>query len=284
MAIIQNMELKSRTGKWALRAIYLILAIGACVQFFPLVWLFLGTFKTSGELISAVPSFFPKNWSFASYVEAFHKYNIWENIYNTVFVCVAIIVAQTFTSTLAAFALSKIKPKCSKVVYMIIIGTQMFSGTALLFPTYIMMTRLGLIGSKWSWILASSAWGYAILLYKSFFDGIPKDLIEASQIDGAGTFRQIANIIIPLSKPIYAVNILNTFMAVYNEFLLPTMLLPQEKDWTLMMRIFNMSSTGTVPENIKYVLLFVTCLPSIIFYLFAQKNIQQGISTSGLKG
>ncbi|MBO5060110.1 MAG: carbohydrate ABC transporter permease [Clostridia bacterium] len=284
MAVIQNIELKSRKGKWLLRFIYLFLVVGAIIQFFPLTWLFLGTFKTNAELISAVPSLLPAKWSIDAYIEAFSKYKIWENLYNTFFVCAFIIIAQTFTSTLAAFSFSKVRPKSGNFIYMMFLGTQMFSTTALLFPTYIMMSKMGMIGSKWSWVLCSSAWAYAIVLYKSFFDSIPKDLIEASEIDGAGTFRQITNIIMPLSKPIYSVCILNTFMAVYNDFLFPLMLLPDEKDWTLMIRIYSMSNTGDIPDNVKYVLLFVTCLPSIIFYLFAQKNIQQGISTAGLKG
>lgn len=282
--VIQNVELKSFKGRAMIYFLYVILSIGAIVQFFPLVWLFLGTFKTNNELISAVPSFFPARWNVETYAEAFIKYDIWNNLYNTAFICISIIVVQTFTSTLAAFALSKVKPKCSNVVYMIMLGTQMFSATALLFPTYIMMTKMGLIGNKWSWVLCSSAWSYAIVLYKSFFDGIPKDLIEAAEIDGAGTFKQIMEIIIPLSKPVYTVCILNTFMAVYNDFLFPLMLLPEEKDWTLMIRIFRMSNGGDTPENIKYVLLFITCIPSIVFYMFAQKNIQEGISTSGIKG
>lgn len=284
MPVIQDIEMKSRRGKIIKCIIYVFLTVGSFIQFFPLIWMFLGTFKTNNELISAVPTIFPEKWSFASYIEAFSKYDIAHNLFNTFFICIAIIIVQTFTSTLAAFSLSKLKPKGSGVIYMIIMGTQMFSTTALLFPTYIMMTRMGLIGHKVSWILTSSAWAYAIVLYKSFFDGIPKDLIEAAQIDGAGTFKQILHIIIPLSKPIYAVNILNTFMVVYNDFLFPLMLLPDEKNWTLMIRIFAMGNSDNVPQNVMYVLLFITCLPSIIFYLFAQRNIQEGISTAGLKG
>lgn len=284
MSVIQNVELKRGKGKWALRCIYIFLTVWGVVQFFPLAWMFLSTFKSNAEIISAVPVIFPENWSIDGYIQAFTKYNITRNLYNTFFICIAIIVLQTITSTLAAFCLSKVKPKCGGFIYMMFLGTQMFSATALLFPTYIMMSKMGLIGNKMSWVLASSAWGYAIVLYKSFFDSIPKDLIEASQIDGASTFRQIMHIIIPLSKPIYAVCILNTFMAVYNDFLLPLMLLPDEKNWTLMIRIYQMTKNGDIPENIQYVMLFITCLPSILFYLLAQKNIQQGISTSGLKG
>ena len=166
---------------------------------------------------------------------------------------------------------------------MLILGTQMISGMALLFPTYLLMVKWGMIGNKLSWVLTSSAWGYAIVLYKSFFDSIPRDLMEASKIDGAGTFQIIFRIILPLAKPVYAVCILNTFMVVYNDFVFPMMLLPDSKDWTLMMRVFALEKTSG-GGGVLYAVLFITCIPSILFFLCAQKHIQEGISTSGIKG
>lgn len=282
MAVIQDVEIRRK--KWIIYLIYAVLGIGLIIQFFPITWMFLGTFKTSAELTSAVPSIFPEKWNFINYTEAFSNLNLWENILNTVIICVSIIVLQTITSTLAAYSLSKIKPKCSDFMYMLIIGTQMFSTMALLFPTYILMVKFGLIGKKISWLLTSSAWAYAILLYKNFFDSIPHDLMEAARIDGANNFRIILNIILPLAKPVYAVCILNTFMTVYNDFLFPMMLLPDSKDWTLMMRVFALQRSETATASIMYVVLFITCIPSVVFYLLAQKNIQEGISTSGIKG
>ena len=281
MAVIQDVEIKRK--KWIMYVIYTVLGLGLIVQFFPIVWMFLGTFKTTTELTSAVPSLLPESWSFANYEEAFTKLSLWKNILNTVIMCVTIIILQTVTSTLAAYSLSKMKPRGSGFLYMLILGTQMFSTMALLFPTYILMVKWGLIGNKISWMLTSSAWAYAIVLYKSFFDNIPKDIIEAARIDGAGNFRIILNIILPLAKPVYAVCILNTFIAVYNDFLFPLMLLPDTKDWTLMMRVFALQK-GSTSQTTMYVLLFVTRIPSIVFYLMAQKNIQEGISTSGIKG
>lgn len=284
MAIILKSEMRSKKFKTLYACIFIFLCLGAVIQFMPLYWMAIGTFKTNAELQSAIPTIIPKVWTFEAYKNAFTDFDILNNILNTVFFCGMIILFQTVTSTFAAFSLSRVKMKCSKFIYMLILGTQMFSATALLFPTYILLTKWGMIGNRMSWVLMSSGWGYAILLYKNFFDSIPKDLFEAAEIDGAGIFRQILNIMVPLSKPIFAVNVLNTFMAVYNDFLLPIMILPEEKDWTLMMRIFMMDKGGHVEPNTMYVLLFVTTIPSIIFYLIAQKNIVQGVSSAGIKG
>lgn len=284
MAIILDSELKSKKIKVVYALIYAFLAVFALVQFMPLYWMFIGTFKTNIELQSAIPTIIPKVWTFEGYKETFTTFNIFNNVLNTVFICGACILAQTVTSTFAAFSLSRIKSWYSPFVYTIIIATQMISATTLLFPTYILLTKWGMIGNKLSWVLMASGWGYAIVLYKNFFDGIPKDLFEAAEIDGAGIFKQIWYIMLPLSKAILAVNILNTFMAVYNDFLLPIMILPDEKDWTLMMRVFMMDKKGNVEPNIMYVLLFITTIPSILFYLLAQKNIVRGVSADGIKG
>ena len=284
MAIILESELKSKKTKLVYAVIYAFLAVFAVIQFMPLYWMIIGTFKTNIELQSAIPTIIPKMWTFEGYKDVFTNFNILQNILNTAFFCGSIILVQTITSTFAAFSLSRIKSWYNPFVYTLIIATQMISTTTLLFPTYILLTKWGLIGNKLSWVLMSSGWGYAIVLYKNFFDGIPKDLFEAAEIDGAGIFKQIWYIMIPLSKAIFAVNILNTFMAVYNDFLLPVMILPDEKDWTLMMRVFMMDKKGNVELNTMYVFLFVTTIPSILFYLLAQKNIVRGVSADGIKG
>lgn len=284
MAILLESERKSKKSKVLYAANITFLSLLAVVQFMPLYWLFIGTFKTNTELQSAIPTFLPNAWLLDAYKKAFTSYNIWNNILNTIIMCGSIILLQTFTSTLAAYSLSKIKTKCSNFCYTFIIATQMISVTCLLFPTYILLVKFGLIGSRVSWMLTSSAWGYAIVLYKNFFDSIPHSLFESAEIDGAGIGRQIISILIPLSKPIFAVNILNTFMAVYNDFLLPTMILPNEDTWTLMMRVFMMDKGGTAEPSVMYVLLFLTTMPSILFYLLAQKNIVQGVASSGVKG
>lgn len=284
MAVIQNIELKTKKGRLVYGCIFLLLAAGAVIQIFPFFWMIMGTFKTDTELISAIPSLFPEHWSLAAYKEAFSKYDLWKNIQNTVVLCVSVVVLQVGNSALTAYSLSKMHPRFGKQIMLAILATMMFSGTVLLFPLYIMMSSLHLIGSKMALILSSSVWAYTIYLFKNFFDNIPGELMESAKIDGAGNMHIFFKIVIPLSKPVFAVNILNTFMTVYNDFLYPLMLLPDEEDWTIMMRIFNIDSIGSAPPTHMYVLLVVAVIPILLFYLLAQRNIVEGISTTGLKG
>ena len=284
MAVIQDIELKSKKGRLIYALIFIFLILFAVIQFLPVFWLMVGTFKTDMELARAIPTLFPKNWSFAAYPRTFAKYNIWRNVLNTLIICVPSVALQITNSALAAYSLSKMRPKYGTQILLFFLATMMFSGTALIFPLYIMMTQMGLIGSKLALILSSSVWAYSIFLFKSFFDSIPSDLMESARIDGASNMMIFFRIILPLSKPVFVVNILNSFMAMYNDFLYPLMLLPNEKNWTIMIRIYTIDSWGNTPPTNLYVLLVTAIMPILIIYLFGQRYIVEGISTTGIKG
>ncbi len=284
MSVIQDIELRSKKGKTLYTVLMIMLIAGAIIQFLPMFFMIMGTFKTEIEHVNPIPTIFPNSWDVGAYKEAFTTYKLGVNIWNSVFIAAMVIILQVSTSAMAGYSLSKLKPKGGNVIFMLFLCTMMFSGTALMFPTYILMAKLGLIGSKLSVVLSLSAWAYSITLFKGFFDDIPKDLIEAAEIDGAGKIKALIHVMLPLSKPIFAVNILNTFMAVYNEFVLSSMLLPDSKTWTLMIRLYLIQQNVNVPTNVIYVLLVVIVIPIILIYLLAQKQITEGISTSGLKG
>ena len=284
MSVIQDVELKSKKGKILYIGIYALLAVMVVVQFFPMLWMFIGTFKTNAELTSTIPTMLPEKWNFINYYEAFVQYDVWKNLWNTIFIIAMALIIQLGNSILSAYALSVMKPRFANAVHMAFLATLMFSGTALMFPLYIQMTQMGLIGSKWALILSSSVWAYSIIWFKSFFENIPKDLFEAGKIDGASDLQMLGRIVLPLSKPIISVMCVNTFMAIYNDTVYPLMLLPEQKDWTIMIRLFVLNTAGTPDPAHMYVLLVVATIPSLVIYMMAQKTLVEGVSTSGIKG
>ena len=284
MAILQDVELKGKKGRSVYNAIFIFLSVAVIIQFFPMLWMIISTFKTDAELTATIPTIFPKVWNFKAYKEAFEVYDVWNNLGNTFYIICMIIVVQISNSIISAYVLSAMKPRFSKIVQMFFLTTMMFSGTALMFPLYIQMTQMQLIGSKWAVILSSSVWAYAIFWFKSFFDNIPSDLYEAARIDGASHIKILTSIVLPLSKPIIAVMCVNTFMAVYNDTVLPLMLLPEQSDWTIMIRLFVLNTAGSPDPSHMYVLLLVATIPSFIIYMMAQKQLIEGVSTSGIKG
>lgn len=287
MPALQKVELRSTKGKITYGMIWTILGVGIPFQIFPYVWILLSMFKANKEVRAVPPTFLPNQWLWQNIPETFQKYNLGQNMLNSFLLCLGVIVLQVTISTLAAFALSKLRPKGSKWVMSFFLGTMMINSQALAWPTYIMFNNffgLRLIDNLWSLILSFSAWAWAIFILKSFFDGLPQDLLESARIDGASNARILFSIMLPLSKPVYAVVVLNTFMACYNQFIYPLILLPDSKNWTIMVRIFAIQGAGSATWNQIMVLLGCATLPVLLCYILAQKYIVQGISMSGLKG
>lgn len=284
MSALHDIELKN-SGKKTYIIIMAVLVIGIPLQIFPFFWTLTNAFKSSMEIIQMPPTFLPKSFGLDNILMAFKTTNLLDKLWNTLILCGGVIVVQVTISAMAAFALSKLRPAGGRAILLFFLGTMMISEQATVIPTYLMMydfpvLHLNLINSNWSVILAFSAWAWAIFIFKGFFDGIPEELIESARIDGATSTTILLKIILPLSKAVFAVVILNTFMAVYNQFVFPLTLLPDSKKWTIMILIYATQS----PWNKVMVLLVASTIPLILLYVFAQKYIVQGITMTGLKG
>jgi len=269
-------------------SILALLIVGIPLQLFPHFWMFSNMFKSSIEVFQFPPSFLPDVFHLENIFEVFTKYNLFNNLYNSLVLGFGVVLIQVPISALAAFSLSKLKPKGSKIILMFFVVTLMISQQALLIPSFLMMhdfpvLNLNLLNTFWAVILPFTAWGWSIFVFKGFFDSIPKSLLESARIDGASNLLIFTKIIIPLSKPVFAVVILNTFNAVYRQFIFPLMMLSQEEKWTLMIRVYT-ATEGYVPWNHIMVMLFVAMLPVLIVYVFCQDYIVEGIKTTGLKG
>lgn len=284
MPIIQDVELKKGTsGKALYIAILTALIICIPLQFFPHAWMFFGMLKDKTEVLAFPPKLFPKEFLWRNIPETFAAFQLWNNIKNTLIICVGTILMQITISSLCAFGLSKLKLKNAGTLLLFFVGTMMISNQATIIPTFLMMNSWKLINSFWSIILAFSAWGWTVFLFKNFFDTLPDALMEAARIDGASNIRIFISIVFPLSLPVFSIAILNTFNSVYSQFMVPLMLLPAQEKWPLMVQIYT-STVSATPWNQVMVLLTMASLPLILAYILCQKYVVEGIVMTGLKG
>lgn len=288
MAILHQTEINGNK-KWVYRGIVGALIIGVPFQIFPYIWMISSALKDNVEVRAIPLTIIPKAAHFDNIMKVLLKTKLWDNFLNTMIYCFGTIIVQVTISALAAYALSKFKFKGAKFIFLFLLGTMMLDGNALMIPTYLMMLdfpilHVNLINNPISVVLAGSAWAWAVFMFKGFFDSLPSELIEAARIDGASDFGIFVRIIVPLSKPAFAVVVLNTFMAVYNSLYMPLILMPDSKGWSIMVKIFYASQQFDMGWNGMMVMLGAATIPVMVFYIICQKHIVQGISMSGLKG
>ena len=146
------------------------------------------------------------------------------------------------------------------------------------------LLNINLINTYWPMWLMAGANAFYVIIYKSFFDGIPTELLEAGKLDGCNDFTSFTKIILPLSKPIISTMIILSFNGAWGDFFWPYMVLKDSNMQTIMVDVYKMQQSTTVQINTLLLAIAFAIIPPIIVFIFFQKKIMNGFTMSGIKG
>ena len=194
---------------------------------------------------------------------------------NTLIYCLLSILLAVTVNPLAAYALSRFKPRFAYQVIMLFMLTMAFPAMVIGIPNFLMLKNLKLLNTFWALVLPAAADGYFIFLLKSFFDSLPKELYESARIDGAGEFRMFWQFTLYLSKPILAVIALGAFNAAYRNFLFAFIVCQDQSMWTLMVHIYELMQRASL--SVGYAALTIAAMPTLAVFVFFQNIIIKGI-------
>ena len=176
-----------------------------------------------------------------------------------------------------------------KIVFTIVLATYMLPTTVCMVPIYkniidFPVLGINLLNTNWPMWLMAGANAYYVIVFKSFFDGIPTSLIEAGKLDGCGDFRSFTHIVFPLSKPIISTIVILAFSSSWGDFFWPYMVLKKQEFQTVMVRIYAMQSDTSIGINTLLLAISFAIIPPGIVFFFCQKKIMNGFVMSGIKG
>lgn len=276
---------KKKTGVVAYTTLkYLVAIILAVSMLIPFIWMLSASFKTNQEIFS-----FPIKWI----PEVFHKENytnVWaisdypRLFFNTVKLTVIITVLQVLTSTLAAYAFSKIKFPERDKLFLLYLATMMVPYQVVMIPQFAIIRKLGLVNTHTALILIQAFTPMGVFLIKQFFDGIPDELIEAARIDGLGDFGIYSRIMLPLSKSAMITLAILTITATWNDFLAPLIYLSDEKLYTIQLGLRNLCSEYTTEYGQIMAASVLSVIPIFIIYCVFQRFFQEGLVSGAVKG
>lgn len=282
---------------------YLIMGLLALVMFYPFLFAILASFESKEQLI-AIGSLLiiPKEFTFDAYKSSFSPLLL-RTTFNTVMRTLWFTGIITFASCLCGYVINRVDFKGKKVFYVYTLFMQMVPAALLLVPNYIMASRIPFIGgNNWLgqgghgminhplvlYVIVQSGFMIWIIFFAMSMDTVPKALEEAACIDGAGFFRTIFRVVLPLQKPIIAVIAINTAIAAWNDFLGPFTYINDVQFNTLQgylaQLVDRLSSFGDRDYPQIFALSAITTIPVLIMFLFMQKYIIQGIASAGIKG
>lgn len=264
--------------------LFLLMVLIVCLV--PMLWMILSSLKTKKELIQK-PWAMPAQIQWGNYVKAWEKANFPALIKNSIVITGFSVLLMLIFAAMIAFAITRYKLKVGKITLMYILIGQTISMGMIIFPVVILLRKLNLDVGHLGLILTYTAAGlpFAVFVMQGFFSGIPNELYESAEIDGASEPILFSRIAVPLAKPSIAAVMLFQFLWVWNEFVLAFTVIREQTDRTIIVGLYSVVN-GVLSTD--YVTAFagtvIVCIPIIVIYLIFQKYLIQGLVAGAVKG
>ncbi len=272
---------------------YVILIPLAVFMLLPMIFIFSNAFKPADELFAYPPRLFVLNPTFKNFTDLFSKMTnsgvpVSRYLFNSVLITAVTIIASIAVSSTAAYALSKKKFKLKKTLFAINTVALMFVPIAVTIPRFLIINNMKLLDTFWVHILPMLAMPVGLFLIKQFIDGIPDEVIEAAQIDGATDLSIYRYIILPMVKPAIATIAILTFQATWNNADVSTNYINTESLKTFAFYLSTLTSSAVGANTVAGVGIsaaasLIMFLPNLIIFIILQSQVMSTMSHSGLK-
>ncbi|WP_135550516.1 carbohydrate ABC transporter permease [Paenibacillus cymbidii] len=274
--------------------LYVLLASVAFITVYPLLYIVAVSFSDPASIVQNKVALWPKGFNIEAYRELLHHPKIPRAYLNTIlYTSVGTFINLAMTAV-AAYPLSRPEFSGRKLALVAIVLTMFLNGGII--PTYIIVQKLHLLNTIWAIVLPNAIWTIELLLLKSFYEAMSSSLRESAKIDGASEYRILLSIVIPLSKPAIASIGLFFFMGHWNSFFLPMIYMNDADKYPLQVVLRDMLILGQAKENdpignssippqaLKNATIFLSLVPVLAIYPFAQKYFAKGIMLGAEKG
>jgi len=265
--------------------VYLFLILSALFTLAPLLLALINSFKSNGEILTNVLSL-PKQINFDNYVRSFDKMHYLRSLGNTAFLAAGGVGLIILFSALAGWKLCRTKTRLSRFLLSLFIFSMLIPFSSIMIPLYRVVMVLDIKNSLFGlcFVYAGLGVSMAIFLYHGFVKGIPKELEEAAAIDGCSPLQTFFRIVFPMLKPVTATICITNVLWIWNDFLLPLIILSDNKKYTLLLSTNTLFGQYSSDWSAILSALVIAALPVILFYALLQKQILKGITDGAMKG
>jgi multiple sugar transport system permease protein/alpha-1,4-digalacturonate transport system permease protein len=268
--------------RWLLVAALTALAL---LMVFPLYWMVISALTPGGQSQSSEFYLWPDAPTLSNFGEVFSTQPVWRWIANSMFIAVVTTAISVCVSLGAGYALAKYRFWGKGLLYMAFLVTIMIPIQVTLVPSFLVVARLGLVDSPWAVILPTAFDVVGIFIARQFMLSVPSALIEAARVDGAGEFRAFFQVVLPTCGPLIGVLVILAFMARWNDFLWPMVVLQGNESLTVPVALSTLTNNPAFasPWGAVMAVATVTVLPILAVFLAFQRQFVQGIASTGIK-
>ncbi|CAI9390768.1 carbohydrate ABC transporter permease [Microbacterium sp. T2.11-28] len=259
-----------------------LLAAGALLTAFPFLWMIFGSVKPRSESVAYPPQLLPQEPTFEFFVELFTKLDFGRYLVNTLLI-VAICMVGLLLMAAAGYGFAKFSFPGRDVLFFLVLVTMMIPGQVTMIPSYLILNGLDLTNTLIGIALPMLVSGFSVFLFRQFMTTIPDEVIEAARMDGAGEWRIFLRIVLPMSGPILAVQVVLTFIAGWNSFLWPLIIANDQRLYTLSVGLSLLNQQIATNPALQMAASTLMVVPILVVFVVFQRYIVQGFALSGLK-
>jgi len=264
---------------------YAILLLGLVITLLPFFYILISSLKPESELLKTPPDFFPQEPTFKYYSTIFNdeKIPLERNVLNSVVVALARVFITLFTSSFAGYIFAKYHFKGKNLAFGTSLIQIMIPFQVVMIPNYLIVVKFGLIDSLWALIVPTMVDAYGIFMMKQFIESMPAELMDAARIDGASEFGIYSRIILPQMGPALASLGIFTFMATWNDYLWPLIVLTSPEKRTIPLLLVWFQTQHTSNQGLVLAASILTLVPIFFVYIFLQRWIVDQATQSAFK-
>ena len=272
-----------RPADWALLA-----GLGLLLAFMvgPFFWLVMSSFKTEAEISMGDPVALPATLALQNYLDAWRIGSFGQLLLNSFLNATAVVVLTLLLCVPAGYAFAKMRFAFNNTVFFLILVGLTIPIQAIVIPVYQMIARLGLIDTILGVTLAQVGNGipFGLFLMRNFFRSLPDELLEAARIDGAGHFRIMTAILLPLAMPAVLALTVIAALSTWNDFFLPLVVLISPDVQTIPLGLVRFAGTYSAEKRLIFAGTVISFVPIVILYLLTQRTFVQGLTQGAMKG
>ena len=265
-------------------AFHILAVLISVIALVPFLWMISTSLKSSGALLAVPIQWIPEEPTLQAYVRLFSLTGILRSIVNSFIVTAGAVVFTLASSSLAAFALSKIEFRGREGVFMLFIASMMLPSQVLFIPLYLIMNNLGLVNNLIAIILPYLFQAFAVFMLRQQMMSIPDTYLDAAAIDGAGLLRSFITVFLPMCRTALVTLAIIISMNAWNDYLMPLVILTSSENYTLPIILNSLSGQFKTGYDLLMAGSLVSIVPLLVVYIVFQRYFASGLQVGGIKG